>query len=126
MDMDEIETVDREFARCIAAGDAEGAAAFYAEDAMFLVPQAEPFEGRLGVKRFVQFLIDSGMRSVRFEPLQIKDSGDLVVEYGRYEMQLPNDLGVDIGKYIVIHERQADGTMKIVYDIFNTSKRAGS
>lgn len=126
MDREEIETVDREFARCIAAGDAEGAASFYAEDAMFLVPQAEPFEGRPGVKRFVQLLIDSGMRSVRFEPRRIKDSGDLVVEYGSYEMQLPNAAGVDVGKYIVVHERQADGTMKIVFDIFNTNRPVAS
>jgi hypothetical protein len=31
----------------------------------------------------------------------------------------------DIGKYLVVHERQADGSTKIVDDIFNSNTPGG-
>ena len=31
----------------------------------------------------------------------------------------------DIGKYLVVHERQADGSTKILYDIFNSNAPGG-
>ena len=79
-----------------------------------------PFEGRSGDQRFLHGLIDRGMTAVEFTPVDTKDAGALVIEYGRYEIQLPGDGGTDLGKYIVVREGQSDGSLKIVFDIFNS------
>lgn len=114
-----------QWAECVANADAAGAAALYADDARMLAPNAEPFEGRDAIQGALQSMIDAGLRSVAMEALDIREGGDLIVEYGRYVSELPGQSGNDVGKYIVVLERQGDGSLKIVFDMYSSNAGAG-
>jgi ketosteroid isomerase-like protein len=65
-----------------------------------------------------------GARSLDVESLDVRETGDLTIEYGRYTLRLEpegHEAMTDVGKYLVVHERQAGGSAKIVYDIFNSN-----
>jgi ketosteroid isomerase-like protein len=46
----------------------------------------------------------------------------LYAENGRF---LPPEAVTDVGTYVVVHQRQADGSTKILYDIFNSNTPGG-
>lgn len=91
-------------------------------------PGMPPREGRSQIQSAMQGLLDMGARSLDLEPLDVRDTGDLTIEYGRYALGIApggSAAMTDVGKYLVVHERQADGSTKIVYDIFNSNAPAG-
>ena len=114
-----------QWAECVANADAAGAAALYSDEAKMLAPNAEPFEGRAAIQGALQAMIDAGLRSVAMEALEVKEGGDLIVEYGRYETELPGGAGSDVGKYIVVLERQDDDSLKIVLDMYSSNANPG-
>ena len=72
----------------------------------------------------MQQLLDMGATSLDVAPIETREAGELTVEYGRYTlaMELPDGAAItDVGKYIVVHEDQGDGSTKIVFDIFNSN-----
>lgn len=124
----EVEAVAKAFHDGVANQDAAALASLYAENARFLPPGMEPREGRAQIQSAMQQLLDMGARELDLEPLDVSESGDLAIEYGRYRLRVEpagTEGMTDIGKYIVVHQRQADGPAKIVYDIFNSNAPAG-
>jgi ketosteroid isomerase-like protein len=72
----------------------------------------------------MQQLIDMGARSLDIEPVEVREAGDLTVEYGRYSLGIEAEGAepvIDVGKYIVVHAAQPDGSSKIALDIFNSN-----
>ena len=66
---------------------------------------------------------------VRLEPLEVREAGDLTIEYGSYALGIEPEGAepvTDVGKYIVVHESQDDGSTKIVLDIFNSNMPAAA
>jgi ketosteroid isomerase-like protein len=48
----------------------------------------------------------------------------VTIEYGRYTLGIEPPGGeamTQVGKYVVVHEAQADGSTRIVLDIFNAN-----
>jgi uncharacterized protein (TIGR02246 family) len=108
----------------VANQDAAGLASLYAEDGRFLPPNMEPCEGRSAIQAAMQQLLDMGARSLDVEPLDVREAGDMTIEYGRYTLGIEPDGGAavsDVGKYVVVHEAQRDGSTKIALDIFNSN-----
>ena len=70
----------------------------------------------------MQQLLDMGARSLDIEPIDVREAGDLTVEYGRYTLGIEADGAemTDVGKYIVVHETR-DGETKILLDCFNSN-----
>jgi uncharacterized protein (TIGR02246 family) len=120
----EVGAVAQAFHDGVANRDAAALASLYAEDGKFLPPGIEPCEGRAQIQSAMQLLLDMGVRSLDVEPLDVRETGNLMVEYGRYTLRIEpegNPAVTDVGKYLVVHERQAGGSTKIVYDIFNSN-----
>jgi ketosteroid isomerase-like protein len=72
----------------------------------------------------MQQLLDMGARSLDIEPLDVRQAGEMTIEYGRYVLGIePEGAGAitDVGKYVVVHETQHDGSTKITLDIFNSN-----
>jgi len=94
----------------------------YHDDARLLAPGFEPAEGKPAIQATLQALLDMGATSLDVEPLDVREGGDLTVEYGRYRLGIEADGAsmVDLGKYIVVHETR-DGETKIVLDCFNSN-----
>jgi ketosteroid isomerase-like protein len=89
-----------------------------------LPPNIEPCEGRAAIQAAMEQLLDMGARSLDIEPIEVREAGDMTIEYGRYALGIQPEGAesvTDVGKYIVVHESQDDGSTKIVLDIFNSN-----
>jgi uncharacterized protein (TIGR02246 family) len=124
MTVAEVNAVAQAFHDGVADQDAAALADLYADDGRFLPPGMEPCEGRAAIETAMQGLLDMGVRSLDIEPLDVREEGELTIEYGRYALGIepPGAEGMtDVGKYVVVHESQDDGSTKIVLDIFNSN-----
>jgi uncharacterized protein (TIGR02246 family) len=124
MTVAEVSTIAQAFHDGFANQDAPGIASLYHDDARFLVTGMEPVEGRPAIERAFQQLLDMGARSVDIEPLDVREAGDMTIEYGRYTLGMEGAGGQsmsEVGKYVVVHETREDGETKILFDIFNAN-----
>jgi uncharacterized protein (TIGR02246 family) len=124
MTVAEVDAVAQAFHDGVANRDAEALASLYHEDARLLPPNMEPAEGRPAIEAAMQLLLDMGARSLDVEPIDVREAGDLTVEYGRYTLGLEPEGGeamTDVGKYVVVHETRDDGSTKILLDCFNSN-----
>ena len=124
MTVAEVDAVAEAFHEGVANRDASALASLYADDGRFLPPGIEPCEGRTEIRAAMQALLDMGVSSLDVEPLDVRDAGDTTIEYGRYALGLEAPGGesmMQVGKYVVVHELQDDGSTKIAFDIFNAN-----
>jgi uncharacterized protein (TIGR02246 family) len=127
MTVAEVNAVAQAFHDGVANQDAAALASLYGEEGRFLPPNMEPCEGPAAIQAAMQQLLDMGARSLDIEPIDVREAGDVTIEYGRYELGIEPEGAervTDVGKYIVIHEPQEDGSTKIVLDIFNSNMPA--
>jgi uncharacterized protein (TIGR02246 family) len=124
MTVAEVNAIAQSFHDGVANRDAAALARLYHEDGRFLPPNMEPAEGRPAIQAAIQQLLDMGARSLDIEPIEAREAGDMTIEYGRYTLGIEPEGAqamTDVGKYVVVHEAQADGSTKIVLDIFNSN-----
>ena len=124
MTVAEVDAVAQAFHDGVANRDVAALANLYADDGKFLPPGMEPCEGREQIQGAMQILFDMGASSLDVEPLEVREAGGLTIEYGRYTLGIEPEGAeavTQVGKYIVVHEPQSDGTTKIVLDIFNSN-----
>jgi uncharacterized protein (TIGR02246 family) len=124
MTVAEVNAVAQAFHDGVASRDAAALASLYAENGRFLPPGIEPCEGNAEIRAAMQQLLDMGASSLDLEPLDVREAGDMTIEYGRYTLAIEPPGGeamTQVGKYVVVHETQADGSTKIVLDIFNAN-----
>jgi uncharacterized protein (TIGR02246 family) len=129
MTVAEVNAVAQAFHDGVANRDAEALTRLYAPEGRLLPPNMEPCIGRTAIHATMQQLLDTGVRSLDVEPIEIRDAGDMTIEYGRYTMSIEPEGGepmTDLGKYVVVHETQDDGSSKIVLDIFNSNLPGGA
>jgi uncharacterized protein (TIGR02246 family) len=122
MTVAEVNAVAQAFHDGVANRDAGALASLYADQGRFLPPGMEPSEGPSEIRAAMQQLLDMGASSLDIEPLDVREEGDVTIEYGRYTLGIEPqgaDPMTQIGKYVVVHEAQGDGSTKIVLDIFN-------
>ena len=128
MTVADVDAVAKAFHEGVANRDAAALANLYHPDARFLVPNMPPCEGSAQIQAAMQGLLDMGARSLDLEPLDVRESGDMTIEYGRYALGLEPEGSppvTDVGKYIVVHETRPDGTTRILFDIFNSNQAPG-
>lgn len=73
------EDITRLIVERVNAGDAEGVATLYAEDAVMAFPPGERTQGREAIRRVYESLIEQGVRFEPEEPLPTLQLGDLAV-----------------------------------------------
>jgi uncharacterized protein (TIGR02246 family) len=123
MTVAEVNAVAQAFHDGVAAGDAAALAGLYHDDARFLPPNMEPAEDPEAIRAAMQQLLDMGASSLDVEPIDVREAGELTIEYGRYTLGLEPEGGeamTDVGKYVVVHETRGDET-KILLDCFNSN-----
>jgi uncharacterized protein (TIGR02246 family) len=124
MTVAEVNAVAQAFHDGVADQDAAALASLYADDGRFLPPGMQPCEGRAEIQAAMQGLLDMGVRSLDIEPLDVREEGELTIEYGRYTLGIEPagaEPLTDVGKYVIVHESQDEGSTKIVLDIFNSN-----
>jgi uncharacterized protein (TIGR02246 family) len=123
MTVAEVNAVAKAFHDGVANRDAAALASLYHDDARFLPPNTEPAEDPEAIRAAMQQLLDMGARSLDIEPVDVRDAGNLTIEYGRYVLAIEPEGGeamTDVGKYVVVHETRGDET-KILLDCFNSN-----
>jgi uncharacterized protein (TIGR02246 family) len=122
MTVAEVDAVAQVFHDGVAARDAGMMADLYHDDARFLAPGFEPAEGKAAIQATLQALLDMGATSLDIESLDVREAGDLTIEYGRYRLGIEAEGAAmtDVGKYVVVYETRG-GETKIVLDCFNSN-----
>ena len=124
-----IRAVDVEWARAATAGDADALAALYASDAT-LLPPMEPMRKGEAAKKYWVDMTGGYTGPTELATTAVDGRGDLAIVVGTYRATLtPKKAGAkplptDQGKYIEVLKKQADGSWKIVYDIWNADAPA--
>jgi uncharacterized protein (TIGR02246 family) len=122
---DEVEELDRLWVEAVNAGDAAGAASLYADDAIVLAPNSEPLRGRSQIQGFFEEFMKLQPSFDPLDTFRVEESGALIVNAGRYSLKLlPPGADAPItdqGKYLGVFKRQADGSLKLILDTWNTS-----
>ena len=112
----------RSFVAAIAARDAHAAAGGYAHAARLLAPSVEPIEGRDAITAFWQAGIEAGIRDIERVAVHAEERGSVAFEFGRYAIRVDPPEGrrvVDRGKYLLVHELQADGSWQWAVEMFS-------
>ena len=108
-----------EFAAAYNAHDAAKVAAFYADDAVLMVPNEPMVKGRKSIEMYYNEEFGRGAVHLRLTPLESVVSGNRAFEMGSATVTLGPFS--DDGKYIVIYKR-VGRDWKIAYDIFNSDQ----
>ena len=109
------------FVDALENGDATAASAAYTPDARLLTPSADWFRGRAAIERFWMAGLDTGISEVLLETLELVRRTGFAYEFGRYELgvrptgEVPV---VDRGRYVRVHEQQADGSWLWALEVF--------
>jgi ketosteroid isomerase-like protein len=104
--------------------DVPGLSKFYTDDAIVLAPNAKSVNGRAAIDQSnTQMFATTKVTALKLTSTDVQASGDFVVETGSYDQTLTPKTGKaihDVGKYVVVWKKQADGSYKIFREIYNT------
>lgn len=121
-----VEAVREAEATAAEAGNVAGMAALLASDAVFLPPNSPPIAGAGAVEAWIdEFMAEVSVRFDSYQTEDVRVDGDLAVEYysGAWTVT-PTGGGepmTETIKGLHVLARQADGSWKLVYDIYNSS-----
>jgi ketosteroid isomerase-like protein len=102
------EDITRLIVERVNAGDAEGAAALYEQDAVLDFPMGHQTVGRAAIQKAYEMLIQKGVPFGKEEPLPTVQSGDIALTSTH-----PAD---EAGARVQVARRQADGSWLRVLD----------
>ena len=120
-----IKNADQQWAQAASAKDVDKATSFCGPDAAILVPNAPAAEGTDAIRKWFQDTFNApGFKlSWHATGAEAARSGDLGYSTGKYELSFTDASGKtvsDHGKYVTVWKKQADGSWKVVRDIFNS------
>jgi len=120
-----IDSNNARFDAAVLKGDTAALAGLYTDDAIFMSPNNPAARGHDAIAKSFAGM-GSALKVTAFK-LQAQDvvvAGDYAVETGAYDLSgiAPKATKPmhDVGKYIVLWKKQADGSYKIARDIYNT------
>jgi uncharacterized protein (TIGR02246 family) len=125
-----VRAVDAEWSRAVSAGDGAALTALYASDATLLPPNEPVVKGE-AVKKYNADMTASFSGPIEVTTTAVDGRGDLAYAVGMYRATLtPKKAGAkplptEEGKYLEVFKKQADGSWKIVYEIWNQNAPPG-
>ena len=121
---DDVRNLKARFAKAVAEKDVKALVDCYETDGIVLAPDAPMVRGSSALGGlFQRDIIDAGVQAIEFDTTDLVEDGSLVIEAGRnlVHVELPNGHSIaNPGKYLVVYRRQADGTLKLVFDSFSS------
>ena len=116
-----IQQTTTEFVQNMRAKNFAGVAALYASNAVLMPPNAPEVRGTAGIQAFLESL--PPLTDFNLTQVTMAGSGDVAFVRGTYSMTImmpDSTTAPDVGKYIEIWRKQADGSWLISHDIFNS------
>ena len=97
----------------------------YADEAVVIVPGAEPFNGKAAVADGLKPMVADPALALTFHANKVDVAGDLAYTAGSYKMTMTDPathkVVDDHGSYVTTYRRQADGSWKAVTDIASSA-----
>ena len=120
-----IRTAEIEAVNAFNAGDIEGYMVVYAEDSLWLPPNAPTVHGAVSIRALAaQLAADPEFDfSVQLTTVEVSRAGDQAYLVGSYQMTLSDADGnpaTDIGKFAEVWKKHADNTWKHGLAIWNS------
>ncbi len=107
------------------AGNADGVAELYAEEALLLAPGAQAIAGRTAIRDFIASDIEAskaaGLTFRNDESTGVGVSGDMGWVSGTFSVLDASGATVDSGKYLSVYGR-VDGDWQLIRDTWNSDK----
>ena len=124
--MKEVEALGDALAKAMLEDDVETMFGMYAEDAISLPNYGPRMEGIEAFRQHHEQMAAAGMKILSFtgDPTDVWEAGDQVIEIGTFTIALempgmPQKIE-DKGKYMTVYVRDADGSLKIKAETWNT------
>ena len=124
-DIEAVKAIPAKYAVAYNAADTAGLAAVYANDAIRMPPNEPPVVGNEAITASFQAIFDQFTPGLKLSPEEVNVDGGLGFIRGTYEITLtPRAEGEtmqDDGKYVVIVQKQSDGSWKTYRAIWNSN-----
>ncbi|HEV8236750.1 MAG TPA: DUF4440 domain-containing protein [Gemmatimonadaceae bacterium] len=123
-----IDAANTKFSAAAVQGDTAALAALYDNDAVMMMANAPAARGHDAIaKTFAGMGAAIKLSAIKLQTQDVIVSGDYAIETGAYELTgQPSAKGAktrhDVGKYIVVWKKQADGSYKLLRDIANSDQ----
>jgi len=126
---DAVRAADEEWMKVFSAKDLDKSVAFCDEKGAVLAPNAPIAQGKQAIaKSFAGFFTLPNLKITwHADKANVAKSGELGYTSGTYQMSFSDPAGKtvsDNGKYVTVWTKQADGSWKVLLDIFNTDMPA--
>jgi ketosteroid isomerase-like protein len=126
---DAVRAADDAWMKVFSAKDLDKSVAFCDEKGAVLSPNAPIAQGRQEIaKSFAGFFTLPNLKITwHADKADVAKSGELGYTSGTYQMSFSDPAGktvLDKGKYVTVWTKQADGSWKVLLDIFNTDMPA--
>jgi uncharacterized protein (TIGR02246 family) len=122
-DVKAISDLEAQWSKDAASKDADKMAAYYADNAVLMVPGMEAARGKDAIRGAFKQLFADPAASLTFQAstVDVAKSGDLGYTQGTYQLTMTNPATHkvlnDHGSYVTDYRKQADGSWKAVADI---------
>jgi uncharacterized protein (TIGR02246 family) len=119
-----ITEANTKWAAAMVAADVPTILANYADDAVSMQAGMPAANGRAAIEEMMKGMTAAmKIDSASFSVSDVRLGGDMAVEHGSYRITMTPTGGkamTDVGKYVTVWQKQADGTWKITRDISNS------
>ena len=121
-----IEKINKEMVAAMLSGNTEKTLSLYTDDAISLPNYDKMLEGKDAIRKSSEAMTKAGWKVLSFEPVTLKvmSCEKTITEIGTFKISfsmegMPKPIE-DVGKYVTIWEKQADGSLKIKIETWNT------
>jgi ketosteroid isomerase-like protein len=122
---DAVRAADQQWLKVFAAKDLDKSVAFCDKEGAVLSPNAPIAQGHDAIAKLLTafFAFPNLKITWKADKAEVARSGELGYTSGTYDMTFSDPAGKTIsdkGKYVTVWKKQADGSWKVLLDIFNT------
>src|SRR5881397_2520025 len=117
--------LDAKWSAAAGAKDVDKTVSYYAADAIVMPPNASSATTKEAIRSAWKEMLTTPGAAISWKAtkVEVAKAGDLAYVSGTYEETMTDASGKpvkDRGKYVEVWEKQADGTWKVVADIWNS------
>ena len=126
-----IRDLDAQWSKDAGAKDVDKTVSYYAESAVVMPPNASAATTNESIRSAWKEMLTTPGAAISWKAtkVEVAKSGDLAYVSGTYEETMTDASGKpvkDRGKYVEVFKKQADGTWKVVADIWNSDLPAAA
>ena len=123
--------LDAKWSAAAGAKDVDKTVSYYSEEAIVMPPNASAATTKESIRSAWKEMLTTPGAAISWKAtkVEVAKSGDLAYVSGTYEETMTNASGKpvkDHGKYVEVWKKQADGTWKVVADIWNSDLPASA